>query len=167
LENRKKSPREHYIIDGYNVMHFIPKFKNLLKKDLEYSRVMFIQTLSNYFIHKKIDVTVVFDGERNSSEINTLNTPEVKVIFSAAPEKADNKIKSLIDFSRNKALTIIISSDHEVYQYAKVSKCKAMTSDKFYELLLSKPIDIENKIKTHSLSKNELELWKEIFNKKK
>jgi predicted RNA-binding protein with PIN domain len=167
IENRKKYPVEHYIIDGYNVMHLIPKFRKLLNQDLENSRLVFIQTISDHFNNRNQDVTVVFDGERHSGEINALSMPKVKVIFSPAPDKADLKIKKLIDSSKNKALTIVVSSDREVFQYAKVSRCKALTSEKFNEIISAKPLNLENKIKNHTLSKVEIEFWKELFNKRK
>jgi predicted RNA-binding protein with PIN domain len=148
-------------------MHYIPKFKRLLNQSLEYSREVFIETLGSYFNQKKIDVTVVFDGEKYTSELNSLSVPGIRVIFSPAPDKADLKIKKLIDLSKNKALTTVVSSDREVFQYAKVSRCRALSSGKFHEQLMTKPIDNENKIKNHTLSKDELNQWIEIFNKRK
>jgi predicted RNA-binding protein with PIN domain len=161
----KRSPQEKYIIDGYNVMHFSSKFKNLLESKFELARELFVQNLSNYFSTKKNDVIVVFDGS-GSSEINSLSTKTVKVMFSSPHKTADNKIKSLIDSTKNKALTFVVSSDNEVLEYARVSRCRTLKSQEFNKKLSRKTIDYENNIKSHLLTQNEIEAWKEIFNKK-
>jgi predicted RNA-binding protein with PIN domain len=157
-----KIQKEHIIIDGYNLMHFYPGYKELINEDMEYAREKFLQEISPLFDSAKHSIVVVFDGRRDF-DINAHSLPKIKVIFSAFPEKADARIKDLIDHSRNKALTTVVSSDREVYQYAKVSRCNALTSDDFFRRFRKKRTNYENKIKSSTLSANEIEMWKKIF----
>ena len=145
-------------------MHFSSKYKILLENKFKMAREQFIQNLTDFFSTKRNEIVVVFDG-KESSEINLLSNPKIKVIFSPPFKSADQKIKSLIDLSKNKKLTIVVSSDNEVLEYARVSRCRTLTSIEFFRRLSGKPKDYENNIKSRVLSKNEIEAWKEIFNK--
>lgn len=143
-------------------MHFYPGYKELINEDMEYAREKFLQEISPLFDSSKHSVVVVFDGRRDY-DINANSLPKIKVVFSAFPEKADARIKTLVDHSRNKSLTTVVSSDREVYQYAKVSRCKALSSDDFFRRFRKKKTNYESKIKNSSLSKDEVEMWKKIF----
>ena len=124
--------------------------KNFFKRYLPFS------------IHPSTALLLFFDGRRDY-DINANSLPKIKVVFSAFPEKADARIKTLVDHSRNKSLTTVVSSDREVYQYAKVSRCKALSSDDFFRRFRKKKTNYESKIKNSSLSKDEVEMWKKIF----
>lgn len=162
----KLTPEEVYVIDGYNVIHKIPDIKSLMETDLQSAREKFVFMLDNYFSKKRASIYVVFDGINDMSDFNVHSTPKIRVLFSNRYQKADILIKSITDERKNKALTIIVSSDHEVYQYGKVSRCRVMKSEEFVKKINAKSFDYENKVKSHTLSKNEIELWKQLFNQK-
>jgi predicted RNA-binding protein with PIN domain len=162
----KSSREEAYIIDGYNVIHKIPDIKELMETDLQSAREKFVFLLDNYFSAKNILVYLVFDGCNDISTFNIHSTPRIRVLFSKRNQKADILIKILTDERKNKALTTVVSSDHEVYQYGKVSRCKVMKSEDFIKKIKAKSFDYENTIKSRTLSQNEIELWKQLFNKK-
>jgi predicted RNA-binding protein with PIN domain len=162
----KQTPEEAYIIDGYNVIHKIPDIKALMETDLQSAREKFVFLLDTYFSKKRNQVYIVFDGCNDISTFNIHSTPKIRVLFSKRYQKADILIKTLLDERKNKALTTIVSSDHEVYQYGKVSRCNVMKSEDFIKKIKAKSFDYENTIKNRTLSSNEIELWKQLFNKK-
>jgi len=162
----KQTPEEVYIIDGYNVIHKIPDIKALMETDLQSAREKFVFMLDNYFTKRRASVFVVFDGCNDISTFNIHSTPKIRVLFSKRYQKADILIKTLTDERKNKALTTIVSSDHEVFQYGKASRCNVMKSEEFIKKIRAKSFDYENSIKGHTLSNNEIELWKQLFNKK-
>ena len=161
----KPTPVELYLIDGYNVIYKIPEIKILMETDLQSARERFVMLLTNYFSNKRTEVIVVFDGLSDIADFNVHTNPKVKVLFSRQNQKADILIKSITDERSNKSLITIISSDHEVYQYGKVSRCNVMKSEEFIKKTRAKSFNYENSIKTHILSKDEIEIWKQIFNK--
>ena len=162
----KHTAIELYLIDGYNVIYKIPEIKPLMKTDMESAREKLVLLLTNYFSNKRTEVIVVFDGLSDISDFNVHSNPKVKVLFSKRNQKADILIKSIADERLNKSLTTIVSSDHEVYQYGKVSHCKVIKSEEFIKKTRAKSFSYENIIKTHILSKDEIQFWKQIFNNK-
>ena len=163
---KKHTPTELYLIDGYNVIHKIPEIKSLMKTNMQSARERFVLLLTNYFSNKRTEVMVVFDGLSDIPDFNIHSNPKVKVLFSKRNQKADILIKSITDERSNKSLITIVSSDHEVYQYGKVSRCNVMKSEEFIKKTRAKSFNYEHSIKTHILSQDEIELWKQIFNKK-
>jgi len=162
----KLTPVEIFIIDGYNLLYKSSDLKKNIETDINSAREKLILQLDNFFSSKRASVYLVFDGVSNFTHFNPYSTPKIRVLFSKKNQKADILIKKIIDESQNKSLITVISSDHEVYQYAKVSRCKAIKSEEFLQKMKSFSIDYENKIKNHNLTEDEINFWKNIFNVK-
>ena len=56
----KKKPREHYIVDGYNVINSWPELI-ALRGDLSEARDRLVHILAEYGAYEKYNMTVVFD----------------------------------------------------------------------------------------------------------
>jgi len=155
------------IIDGYNLIHSIPRLKNQLSVDLESARDDLIDMLSRYKMKKKVDITVVFDGRAGSIE-NKDTKKGIIVHFSHAPEKADQVIKRLIDKYEQEKGVMVVSSDREIFDYAKMCGLKRVRSGNFAVKLLSlqtkSSASKRNKEKTdHTMSNEELQEWMDLF----
>ncbi|MBQ5584880.1 MAG: NYN domain-containing protein, partial [Selenomonadaceae bacterium] len=57
----KKKPREHYIVDGYNVINSWPELI-ALRGDLSEARDRLVHILAEYGAYEKYNMTVVFDA---------------------------------------------------------------------------------------------------------
>lgn len=57
----KKKLREHYIVDGYNVINLWPELA-ALRGDLSEARDKLLHMLSEYGAYEQYDITVVFDA---------------------------------------------------------------------------------------------------------
>jgi len=155
------------IIDGYNLIHSIPKLKNKLNSDLESARNDLTDMLFRYKNKKKVDITVVFDGRAGSIESKD-RKKGIVVYFSHAPEKADQVIKRLIDKNEKEKGVMVVSSDREIFDYAKMCGLKRVRSDNFTDKLLSlqtkSSTSKRNKKKTdHTMSNEELQGWMDLF----
>ena len=90
-----KRRREHFIIDGYNVINSWPELIEL-RKDLSEARDRLIHILAEYGAYEKYDVTLVFDAlftadEEHYERINA----NLDVIYTGMGETADSYIERL------------------------------------------------------------------------
>ncbi|MBE0538428.1 MAG: NYN domain-containing protein [Ignavibacterium sp.] len=116
----------NYIIDGNNLIGKIHSLMSLQKKDKQASREKLVFLLDRYFIKKKAIITLHFDGYPNTA----INSSKLKIIYS---EKltADEKIKKQISQSKSVRNIILITSDANLAQFAKVCSGKVISSDEF------------------------------------
>lgn len=90
-----KRQREHFIVDGYNVLNSWPELI-ALQKDLSEARDRLIHTLAEYGSYEKYDVTLVFDAlftadEEHEEQVNA----HFEVIYTGEGETADSCIERL------------------------------------------------------------------------
>ena len=106
----------HYIIDGYNVIYQAKRFTG---KKLIDSRDGLIKFIEKYKPQGSLNnrVTVVFDGRPGI--VNQRVSSLVKVIFSEN-ESADDKIKKLVDFSKNPGLIVVVTNDRDIICYCRL-----------------------------------------------
>jgi len=91
----KKRTREHFIIDGYNVINAWPQLI-ALRDNLSYARDQLIATMAEYGAYEGYDVTIVFDAlftvqEETKEQINE----HLVVIYTGEGETADSYIEKL------------------------------------------------------------------------
>lgn len=150
----------HYIIDGYNLMHAIPSLKKLLARDAVQAREELIAHVARLTHRRKFRGTIVFDGAKPQADFGVARAP-IHVVY-AAPQSADDKIKSLIEHAPNRAWLVVISSDHEILNFARVCSCQTHTSKYFANLLFDTGTSGEEK--DHStLSKSQVDEWLRLF----
>ena len=107
--------REHYIVDGYNVIHAWPELKKL-QTDLSEARDRLIHVLSEYGAYEKYDVTIVFDALFTEDEEHIEQMGKhLTVIYTGAGETADSCIERLAYESVRKGREVhVVSSDGTV-----------------------------------------------------
>ncbi len=157
--------QQHYIIDGYNIIHAIPSLKKALLHDAILAREQLALAVANFIREKKMRFTIVFDGAKpHDLRVEPLHSP-IHIVY-AFPLSADEKIKSMIEQSKNRSLLVIISSDHEIINFARVCSCTTHTSQYFAQLLRNKETLADEKDQS-SLSKSQVDEWLRIFNSRK
>ena len=158
-----------YIIDGYNLIHKIPKFKNALEQNLEYSRDLLISFVKAYQSNRRIQITIVFDGEKvGYVDTSSQSTNRLKVIYSNSPEKADPLIKRLISKVTNKKSLTLVSADTDLMNFCKKSGANVLSPEMFFQQASKHPIQdqIEQKY-DKDISQHELDEWIKIFGNNK
>ncbi|MFA6541720.1 MAG: NYN domain-containing protein [Bacteroidota bacterium] len=154
---------QHFIVDGYNVIHSIPSLRNLLLRDAEGAREQLIYAIARLSTTRKFRCTVVFDGAAPELHRPSPHAP-IHVVYSF-PISADDKIKELITKAINRTLLVVISSDREIINFAKVCSCQTHTSKHFVNLL-HEDEDLSTEKSDSSLSPSQIAEWLKIFGEK-
>ena len=101
---------------------------NLQKKDKQASREKLVFLLDRYFLKKKVNITLHFDGFPNIA----INSSKLKIVYSEN-QTADEKIKKQISESKSARNITLITSDANLAQFAKVCSCKIISSEELAE----------------------------------
>jgi predicted RNA-binding protein with PIN domain len=157
--------RRKYLIDGYNLLHQFEELRRQMEYNLEGAREGLLIRLSAFALAKSADVSVVFDGGRETVP------PDgpwrgIRIYFSRPPQKADPMIKKMIADRKKGEDLVIVSSDREIETYARLCGVKVETSKAFAIAMQKNPsTEMERKI-NHTLSEREVEEWMTLFRKK-
>jgi len=145
----------HYILDGNNLIGQHKQLQHLQKSNKQSSREKLAFIIGNYFADKKVTVSLHFDGYPKES----IKILKAKIIYSEN-KTADDKIKYEIEFAKNRSKIVLVSSDNNLKEFAKVCGCKVLSSLEFISLLNQKKNNsIEKKI-----DDNDVEFYKKLFN---
>lgn len=117
---------KRYIIDGNNLIGKINELRSLQKKNPQASREKLAFMLDRYFSAKPQKATLHFDG----FPAEAINTTYVKIEYSEN-KTADENIKFEIEISKNSKLLFIVSSDHNLIEFARVCSCSVIRSEEF------------------------------------
>ena len=155
---------DHYLIDGYNVIHSIPSLHKTLLHDAETSRELLIYSVSQLTHLKKIRCSIVFDGTAPEvTRKQSLHAP-VHVLYSF-PLSADKKIKDMIEQSKHRSTLVVISSDREILAFAKTHSCETHTS-KYFSNFLKETDPIVTEKSDTVLTPSQINEWLKIFGEK-
>jgi hypothetical protein len=111
------------LIDGYNLI-------GIAHRDFEKARQDLILQLDRYASRKMHSITVVFDGWKNGQAAETKKRlGDVTIIYSSLGEKADSVIKNMLSSATKP--WIVISSDREIYDFARKKYLVALKTDEF------------------------------------
>ena len=147
---------KHYIIDGNNVIGKIKSLKNLQQKDKQSSREKLIFMVDNFLHSKKVKCTVHFDGFEQIS----IKSAHCKITYSNE-QTADDKIKTQIEQTRNRKNLIVVSSDNNIKEFARVCSGEVLKSEDFGKLIRHRNSDNEQK-KIDEM-KNNIDEFKKLF----
>jgi len=145
-----------YIIDGNNLMGKINTIKMIQSKDKQQARERLVMMIEKFFNNRNEKVYLHFDGFQNTP----LSLSKGKIIYSEK-SKADKKIKDQIEIAENRKNLIVVSSDHEIQNFARVCSCNVLSSEEFSKGLTSNKDlnEEENRIKAI----NDIEEFKKLF----
>lgn len=159
-----------YIVDTLNVINLDNELKSMSLQSKEIAVSAFCSRLANFLNkYSAYKVLLVIDGSLDS--INKYHQ-NIELITTKSTN-ADDKIKELISNSKIKSNLEIVSSDTEVYNFARMNAVNIVTASEFLKILTSNNISkITNsqltkkhkKEKPANASKKEIKLLSEMFN---
>lgn len=146
----------HYLIDGNN---FIGKAKSLLRSSKNKKadqREQLVLLLDRHYYGRNCKIFLYFDGFM----ADAIRSHKIKIIYSQK-ETADSIIKQDISMAKNPKNLIVVSSDLEIYDFARACSCTVKTSEEFYSEVEKKfTLDNEEKPVT---SQSEIDYYKKLF----
>lgn len=149
-----------YIIDGNNLIGKVRSLQKVQNWDKQGAREKLAIMLERYFSGKKIKVTLHFDGFQNTP----IKISGVKIIYSDN-RSADEKIKAEISASKNPRNIIVVTSDNNLKEFARVCSASVIPSEEFAAEIRRKNKSDEEESRIQSM--NNVEEFKRIFNVKK
>ena len=115
-----------YIIDGNNLIGKVKSLWAIQQKDKQLSRLKLVKLLDQYFSIKKVKVSLHLDGFEN----DVIPSSQIKLFYSNN-KTADSQIKNEINNSKNPKVIAVVSSDHNLQDYARVNSCTIIKSEDF------------------------------------
>lgn len=128
---------KHYILDANNIAYRHPGLRSVIAATPEALATAFAGLLAAYVQrYPSYRFTVVFDG----ATAGAAGLPSaVSVRCAAAHEAADDVIRTLVRSETAPASCVVVSSDTEVYNFARAHACTAMTADAFLREIATTP----------------------------
>jgi len=105
----------HFILDGYNV---IKQTSLLAEKDLEQGRKGLIKIVETQKPQGSVNnkVTIIFDGK--PGVFGSTASSCARILFTSG-HSADEKIKDLVDKTKNRKNTVVVTNDKDVRFYVR------------------------------------------------
>ncbi|MGB4442597.1 MAG: NYN domain-containing protein [Coriobacteriia bacterium] len=124
--------RDHYIVDGYNVLYAHPVHSREARRDLDVARAHLVADLS-VFAEGGQRTTVVFDGAGNPfSDGSPHHLGTLTVIFSAAGTSADTVIEALAQRYRERGESaVVVTSDAATRDTVGSGTVSVLSSERF------------------------------------
>lgn len=158
---------EKIIIDGYNLIYKIREFDGI--KQLKNAREALIELISGYVSGKKIEAIIVFDG-RSGLDFPVRTAKNVRVLFSASPQKADELITDIVSYEPNPKSVKVVSSDAKIKRFSASMRAKTIPVETFLKMLYKKKYpaqENDSEKKPYIFSSEEIKYWLKVFSAKK
>lgn len=122
-----------YIIDGYNAIHRIPQWADLLDKNLATAREALCSFCAEWLSNRKDAerFIVVFDGDSNASPFSSDAFKGVRIIYTPTGETADSRIVELVRSSTRPQDFVVVSDDGEVFRKSRAAGAKTLSVREF------------------------------------
>jgi len=152
------------VVDGYNLIHRAPLLRPGPDRTLEQAREKLVNLLSWAVGTGDARFLVVFDGAGAGGKVT--GSGRVEVRYSRAGQKADDVIRAIVEdeVERRERVTVV-TADLEVAGHARAMGANVSISDLFMGSVLG-PTAPGADEKPTTLSKAELEQWRELFERR-
>lgn len=165
---------EHLLVDGYNVIKTVPYFQHYERTSLERARNALQQNLNAYIHRTGARITLYFDGSDSVSFPLEQERGSIQILFSRAPQLADDLIKEAVQQMHGAKRVRVISSDREIRNFAQRHKIRTSAADQFFEELEASESAATHDSPSHSaptteisddvnLNEHEMREWEDLF----
>ena len=153
-----------YIIDGYNLLHWINR---RYEEDDSISDIAMCRIIGAYLYQIRENGRIVFDGIGPGEKVPFENVRNTEVIFSGERTDADTVIENQIAASSAPKNTTVVSSDRRLRDAARARKAVSLKSEQFWGEVLKqvnkKQGPKEPPAKRTGINSSEAELWLKEF----
>ena len=126
-----------YILDGYNLIHRIPRWRRQLDISLERGREALL-SYCRHWMQARGDVWlfyVVFDGDSDVMASHSSSGPGIRVVYSRTGETADDRILDIVHEFGECCRYVVVSDDRYVSRNANGLSAETMSVDAFAAVL--------------------------------
>jgi predicted RNA-binding protein with PIN domain len=152
------------LIDGHNLIGQIHDLS--LSDDDDEAKL--IQRLRLYRNVVNRPITVFFDSGETYTPPYDLSGSGITVVFASLNNSADAHLMARIEHCADAHQLLVVSSDHEIQQFARRRGAEVMASQEFArkmsETHAPKRKRRKRRPKDQAVSKREVEEWLDIFN---
>jgi predicted RNA-binding protein with PIN domain len=139
-----------YLIDGNNVMAQRVGWH----KNRALARRRLLDEIADFVRIKKVSVAVVFDGKPDDHFPDGSIYRGVKLFYAKRESNADERIKQLVEESRERRTLIVVTSDKTLSDYVRRCGADVMRSGEFRKRLSSIKSSIKDETKDDSKTNN-------------
>lgn len=150
-----------YLVDGNNVMAQRVGWH----KDKTSARRNLMDELAQFSQLKHIKVSVVFDGAPEDFFDDGSTYKGVKIFYARQNSNADERIKQIVESSKERKTMIVVTSDRALADYCHRCGTKVIRSGEFRQMMEEERLkNEESKIKsTEVVKEEELDEWMRYF----
>lgn len=116
-----------YLVDGNNVMAQRVGWH----KDKPGARRALLDEVAGFAHSKRVSVTVVFDGAPEQHFADGATYRGVRVFYAERGSNADERIKKIVEASRERRTLIVVTSDRELAAYVRSCGAQVVRSGDF------------------------------------
>jgi len=158
---------QQYLIDGYNMLHAIPKYLEILDWDAQQARKALESLVELYCRSGDIRATVVYDSMTLPDAFDDyMDGTQPEIVYTGSSKSADDFLIMELEKSRSPS-TCVVTRDNKILRAAGSTGCSAMDPQELYDLMLKKskgrPGNRPGKYRDQPLDQSEIEMWKELF----
>lgn len=150
-----------YLIDGNNVMAQRVGWH----KDKRAARRRLMEDVAVFAASKKVSTTLVFDGAAEEFFADGSSYKGVKIFYAKQNSNADERIKYLVESSKERRTLVVVTSDRALSDYCRRCGAQVVRSGEFRKMIDEARL---NNAKTNSkinegVKENELSSWMRYF----
>lgn len=144
---------ETYYIDGYNLLHYVPQWKDLARQDLEGARDALIIAVSKWCAATNHSAKIVFDGagRRTETTEHAGASGEVEVLYTSRQKTADSIIERGVYETQHKASVIVVSADRGILDLCLGMGALSMRPENFVATMNEAATGLSEKIASGQL----------------
>jgi predicted RNA-binding protein with PIN domain len=105
--------KQYLLVDGYNVVHAWPQTRALLPRDIDAAAELLVERLAVLHDPERFEVTVVFDGKSDRTEIVSDGSGSIPgVIYAKSGRSADAVIEEIVAKAPDPSAFTVVSRDN-------------------------------------------------------
>jgi predicted RNA-binding protein with PIN domain len=116
-----------YLVDGNNVMAQRVGWH----RDREAARRALLDELAAFVARRRVKLTVVFDGAPLQHFADGASYRGVRVHYAVRGSNADERIKELVEASRERRTLLVVTSDRALAGYVRSCGAQVLSSGEF------------------------------------
>lgn len=154
-----------YVIDGYNLLHYVPRLKDLAHVHFEAARDELADLVAGFCTASGHRARIVFDGRGRQAE--QANPPHasrgVEIVYAAGHQSADAFIERMVYESGHRETFVVVSADRGILDTCQHMGAFVMRPENFLtsvreaQTLLRRDVETERRANSETALQDRLE----------